>query len=66
MESGYLLNIESKVIHNLEQLSEKCNTDDIAGEHKEHVNSDDLPRLFADGFTCCQHCWLKEADDATS
>ena len=41
---GYIVNVNSKEIHDAEHLKEECNTDDIVAEHKEHA------RRFARGL----------------
>ena len=56
MNAGYLLDKATRRIHNLEHLTEQCNTDDILEGNKEHVGEIDLQALRFRGYDPCKHC----------
>ena len=70
MEARYIVNTATKEIHGQEGLTEECNTDDIAADHKEHASSERFAELLTEGgWRLCGHCLPaepKEASDATS
>ena len=69
-EVRYIVNTATKEIHSQEGLTEECNTDDIAADHKEHASSERFAELLTEGgWRLCGHCLPaepKEASDATS
>jgi len=53
----YILNIASKEVHDATSLTEECNTDDIAFEHREAASQDRFDQLLsAGGWRLCGHC----------